>query len=192
MNDTIIFFVLAGLALVFKWLTSKGEQGAEKREPPAPNETAGPQRPPPQSEEERVRRFMEALGMPTGTPPPTARRRAVTPAAPPAQRPKPPKRSWAQPLPPLVTTPEDLSEMPPFTAVPLESTATATPPPVVVAPSPLPLPVTRPSASQPPVPVSSLGAMLRARGSIRRAIILREVLGPPRGLQAFEEPHASN
>ena len=71
MNDTLIFFVLAALALIFKWLTSKAEKSQaekEKREAESasPNEQApaAPLRPPPQSEEERVRRFLEALGMP--------------------------------------------------------------------------------------------------------------------------------
>jgi hypothetical protein len=33
----------------------------------------------------------------------------------------------------------------------------------------------------------SLGARLRSRGSIREAIVLREVLGPPPGLQGFDD-----
>ena len=68
MNDTIIFFVLAALALIFKWLTSKGSGDAEKPKPAAPNEPI--RRAPPQTEEERVRRFLEALGVPPGTQPP--------------------------------------------------------------------------------------------------------------------------
>ena len=115
MNDTLIFLVLGALALIFKWLTSHASGDAEKPEPPSPNEQAPP-RPPAQSEEERIRRFLEALGAPPGTrpPPPVRPRRVVTPVAPPAQRPKA-KRSWVQPLPPLVTTPKDLGPPPPTT-----------------------------------------------------------------------------
>ena len=110
MNHTLIFLVLAGLALIFKWLTSHGSGNSEKPEPPSPNEQAPPPHQPAQSDEERIRRFLEALGAPPGTrpPAPVRPRRVVTPAAPPAQRPKA-KRSWVQPLPPLVTTPEDLA-----------------------------------------------------------------------------------
>jgi len=36
-------------------------------------------------------------------------------------------------------------------------------------------------------PVQSLGTLLRSRGSVRQAVILREVLGPPRGLQALDD-----
>ena len=75
MNDTLIFLVLAALALIFKWLTRQASDDSEKPEPPSPNEQAPP-RPPAQSEEERIRRFLEALGAPPGTrPPPPVRQR---------------------------------------------------------------------------------------------------------------------
>ena len=78
MNDTVIFIVLAGLALIFKWLTKQGSSDAENPPPPSPNEA--PRRAPPLSEEERVRRFLEALGAPPGTqPPPPVRPRTFTP-----------------------------------------------------------------------------------------------------------------
>ena len=197
MNDTLIFFVLAALALVVKWLTSRAEnkQAENERteaEPAAPNERVRPprplaQRPPPESEEERVRRFLEALGMPQGTPPPppVRPRRVVTPTPPAAQRPKA-RRSWVQPLPPLVTTPEELRPPPVQPAPPPVATA---PPPLpelelAVPPATLSAVIDRPTARR-RAPVDSLGATLRSRGSVRRAIILREVLGPPRGLEPF-------
>ena len=200
MNDTLIFFVLAALALIFKWLTSKAEKSQaekEKREsePAEPNEQAPPLRPAPQSEEERVRRFLEALGMPAGTqpPPPVRQRRVVTPSgppAPPAQKPKV-KRSWVQPLPPLVATPEDLRPPPVQSAPPPLPTVVNVAPllPEMEEPSPLPapvLPAIRLPAPPPPVRMMSLGAMLRSPAGVRRAIVLREVLGPPRGLQPLD------
>jgi hypothetical protein len=192
MNDTLIFLVLAGLALIFKWLTSQASSDSEKPEPPPPNERA-PRRPPPASEEERVRRFLEALGAPPGTqpPPPVRPRRVVTPAP---RGPKPKvKRSWVQPLPPIVTTPEDMP-LPPLTTFPPPEPVVVEAKPAleVVVPPPLPPPVsTLPSAAtlrrkatpSRAAPVTSLGALLRSRESIRQAIILREVLGPPRGLE---------
>ncbi len=198
MNDTLIFFVLAALALVIKWLTSRSESKraeSEKSEadPSVPNEQAPPQRPPPQSEEERVRRFLEALGMPPGTqpPPPVRRRRVVTASPPPAPPKAKVKRSWAQPLPPLVTTPEDLRPPPVQPAPPpLPTVVTVAPsqPEIGVAMQPAtlsPSTVVDRTASRQPAPTGSLGATLRSRGSVRRAIILREVLGPPRGLEPF-------
>ncbi|MBA3608034.1 MAG: hypothetical protein H0W43_05920 [Chthoniobacterales bacterium] len=201
MNDTLIFFILAALALIFKWLTSKAENSQAEKEKRAaesgePNEQAPPTlRPAPQSEEERVRRFLEALGMPQGTqpPPPVRQRRVVTPSAPqtpPAQRPKV-KRSWAQPLPPLVTMPEDLRPPPLQTAPPPLPTMVHVEPPLAEIEDSLPppapvLPALRIPALQKPAPVMSLGAMLRSPASVRRAIVLREVLGPPRGLQPLD------
>ena len=196
MNDTVIFLVLAGLALIFKFLTKQASGNAEKPPPPLPpNEPI--RRTPPPTEEERVRRFLEALGVPPGTQtPPPVRPRSVTPrrvVTPTPSTPAPKiKRSWAQPLPPVVTTPEEM---------PLPSQTTAwqpepifvmeTPPaPAATVPPPLPAPVaarplTRKAASARALPMKSLGAMLRSRESIRQAIMLREILGPPRGLEPF-------
>ena len=197
MNDTLIFLVLAGIALVFKWLSSQGSVDAERPAPPsAPNEPA-PRTPmpraPAQSEEERVRRFLEALGAPPGSaPPPSIRPRPVAPrrvVTPTAQTPPPKiKRSWVQPLPPLVTIPEE-QPLPPRMTVPEPL------PPVLETSEPPPLPLAPPRRvvrQTPVVPAASprsvsLGEMLRARGSARQAMILREILGPPRGLQAFDE-----
>jgi hypothetical protein len=192
MNDTLIFLVLAGLALIFKWLTRNASGDAEKPEPPSPNEQAAAPRPPAQSEEERIRRFLEALGAPPGTrpPPPVRPRRVVTPVAPPAQKPRA-KRNWVQPLPPLVTTPKDPSPPPPTTtsfepaAVETSPSMTVAPPQPIISP---PVPITRaataPSRVTPRQPLSTL---LRSRASARQAIILREVLGQPRGLQALDD-----
>ncbi len=196
MNDTIIFLVLAGVALLFRLFGNMASR-RDDSDQSQPNEQSSPRRPAAQSEEERVRKFLEALGVPPGErPPPPARRRTVSPipSPPPARarpaRPEPKaRRSWAQPLPPLTTAP------------PKPAVTEADPaPPVVAGPPPLPpTPLAVPVTSLPPIAArpaparralpatDSVGAMLRARGSIRRAIILREVLGPPRGLQGFEE-----
>ena len=192
MNDTLIFLVLAGLALIFKWLTSQASRDSEKPEPPSPNEGAS-RRPPPATEEERVRRFLEALGAPPGTqpPPPMRPRRGVTPA-PRGSKPKV-RRSWVQPLPPLVTTPEDMP-LPPLTTFPLPEPVVVEAKPAPEVPPPLPAlialrPLTAPSLRKAAPPrraaMTSLGALLRTRSSIRQAIVLREVLGPPRGLEPF-------
>ena len=190
MNDTIIFLVLAGIALIFKLLSKAGSSGDAKPRPPAPNEPRGQLRPPAESEQERVRRFLEALGVPPGTEPPppvrppqTRPRRVVTPTTPRSARERGATPKWEQPLPPLTSAP------------PLQPVVIAeAPPPVMVAPPPVPVvplpparPLARSIAEQAPRPVArSLGEMLRTRSSVRQAIILREVLGPPRGQQALD------
>lgn len=187
MNDTLIFLVLAGIALVFKWFN---RERTDETETPPPRTPAAPvSRAPAQSEEEKIRRFMEALGAPPGSqPPPPVRPRQITPrpavtrTTPPTRKPPAkPKRSWAQPLPPLVTTPREAVLPPPVVVVP-EPTA-----PEVVLVEP-PRAVVGPQAATRPLPAatarrSSLGEFLRTPGSARQAMILREVLGAPRGLE---------
>ena len=183
MNDTVIFLVLAGLALIFKWLTNQGSGDAEKTKPAPPQ--APIQRSPPQSDQERVRRFLEALGVPPGTQaPPPVRPRTITPrpviTAAPRTPPPTIKRTWAQPLPPLTTAP------------PPESVFMVEAQPAPVAPPPLPAEIRPPTRSAssarkavPASPLTSLGQILRSREKIRQAIILREIFGPPRGLEPF-------
>ncbi|HEX3818639.1 MAG TPA: hypothetical protein VHW03_10160 [Chthoniobacterales bacterium] len=186
MNDTLIFLVLAGIALVFKWLTKMAAGGADKDSKPSPpNEQSSS--PSPLSEQERVRRFLEALGAPPGTQlPPPVRSRSSAPPPPPVVTQTPRRirqRKWEQPLPPLTTFP-----LPSPVVVEIPEAA---PPPVLAAPPPLPplvvpLPPSRRAAVARPVPsvVRPLGEMLRTRRAVRQAIVLREILGPPRGLQA--------
>src|SRR5450432_1648985 len=190
MNDTVVFLVLAGLALVYKWLTRQASNNAEAPKPPRPNEPRPVQRAPAQSDEEKVRRFLEALGAPPGTRPPSpVRPRSVVPrpavTPPPPAQPRKVKRSWVQPLPPLTTFPPG----------PMAVEA-APPPPVIVAPPPQPEPVKvlQPSTPLPRktalpsvTPLGSLGEMLRSARTARQAIMLREVLGPPLGLRTLEE-----
>jgi hypothetical protein len=195
MNDTLIFLALAGVALVFKWLTSHAAGDAEKPEAPPPNESPS-RRPPAQSEEERVRRFLEALGAPPGTqPPPPIRRRSVAPRpavspVPQPQRPPKVRRSFVQPLPPLTSAPPEpvvIEVAPPPVATALAQLSTLTPPLAVPATSVPLVKTTSKALKSRTLPTGSLGALLRNPGSIRQAIVLREVLGPPRGLQVVDD-----
>lgn len=199
MNDSVIFIVLAGLALIFKWLTSKGSGDEGNPPPPSPSLPNEPvRRAPPLTEEERVRRFLEALGVPLGTQaPPPVRPRTVTPrpvVAPTPRTPPPPKikRSWEQPLPPVVTTPKEVPPPPPKTEWQPEpvfimeaQAAPETVPPLLPAALAAPLPST--VAPVQAVSVMSLRPLLQSRAKIRQAIMLREILGPPRGLQPLEQ-----
>ena len=194
MNDFLIFLVLAGVALVFRWLTNQAREESEKDSSPSPEEPAS--RPPTQSEEERVRKFLEALGVPPGTAPPrrmkprSVRPRRVT--TPQAQPPQKVRRSWVQPLPPLVTTPEEAAPAPAATApepteppARVETRTEVFISPAAEGPAESKVKVVRqkrPRSTVAPASASFM-ALLRTRNSVRQAIILREVLGPPRGLQ---------
>jgi hypothetical protein len=192
MNDLIIFLVLAGIALVFRWLTKQASSDSDEsrpvsydEQPSAPNET----------DEERIRRFLEALGAPPGTPPPpkvqghpTPSRPVVTPKAPPL--PRPAKRSWVQPLPPLVTIPKEQEEVRPSITTALSAAAVVdavpAPPIILAAGEPSTPKLWAATAAPTLVPTRrSLGVLLRSAAGAREAIILRELLGPPRSFEPF-------
>ena len=197
MTDILIFLVLAGIALVFRWVTQQASGSSDQPEGRPPDERAGP---PNESDEERIRRFFEALGGPPGTsPPPKVQpgsprpRRVVQPKAPPPVA-RQPKRKWVQPLPPLVTVPEE------------------PPAPIAIPPSGPSIPDVSPGlpstgmeaprapALLKPIAPASFGSvtsarrrtardrLLATRGDLRNAILLREILGPPRGLEPIELP----
>ncbi|HVF70428.1 MAG TPA: hypothetical protein VM940_02365 [Chthoniobacterales bacterium] len=181
----LILIALVGLV---RWLVQKAREGQQNVPPPPP--TAPIQRGgEANTEEERIRRFLEALGQPKGTPPPKV-----------APRPRPARpQVFPSPLPPLTTAPP-----------PLPKSVTAARPP----PPPPPLPATeprftpatapgatfeieeiaKPDASGPADetrrPLPAAAGQLKARfGSIqnvRDAIVLREIFGPPRSLQSFD------
>ena len=193
MNDLVIFLVLGGIALVFRWLSRHSGSDSDESHPVSHNEQPSP---PNESDEERIRRFLEALGAPPGTPPPSKVQprpsvsgRVVTPKAAPLAR--PPKRSWVQPLPPLVTIPEALEETRPSVAVaPTTAVVLDAPPapPAVVAAVELPTPkLWAATTARPIIPARrrSLSGRLRSAGGAREAIILREILGPPRSFEPF-------
>jgi len=193
MFETITFLVLAGLALVFRWFTNRTASENDDRQSTLPNE---PPRRPTESEQERVRRFLEALGMPQGSaPPPPLRprpgppRRLITPTA--AETPRPKRRSLLQPLPPLVTVPGDKS-LPKASAPPPSPILTPAVPfpgaPVMPKTSRRPTAVTRQSSQRSaglPNEISPMIALLRDRRSLRQAIVLREILGPPRAFASL-------
>src|SRR5205085_3708637 len=172
------------IALV-RWLASKARSQTQTPEarPPPP----APGRPVPRggstdAEEERIRRFLEALGQPPGTTPPkiAPRRREVQPKIFPR-------------LPPLTTAPPPLPE-PSATPPPmpmemgsLVSSATAQSPAfevqdLVRQASSEPAPETR----RPISARSDLRLKLGTPQDLRNAIILREIFGPPRSLQTVD------
>lgn len=197
-HPIILFLVLA--AALLRWLSQKSDTPKQDPERPVVPNQPIPRGGETQSEEERIRRFLEALGQPTtSTPPrkvtprPTARKREVLPHVGP----------FKSPLPPLTTAPPPLVTEPP----PLPTFPTAT------TPVPLPPPIER-RVLEPSIPqegvfeVRDLGAQIlgdlspvdrraatEQRGltlklgstqDLRRAIILREIFGPPRSLQPVD------
>jgi hypothetical protein len=177
-----ILVIIAVITLV-RWLIQKGKAETENAEPPAdqPISRGGET----QSEEERIRKFLEALGHPKGTTPPPK----VTP------RPRRVNPTIFSPLPPLKTAPPPLPEpprvipaMPPplpeYSATPL---ATVTERDFEVREvarqtSSEPAPEVRRAAGGPLAALIKLGTPQ----DLRTAIVLREIFGPPRSLQPLD------
>jgi len=193
MNHNLIVFVVFGIIAIFNMLVRKGAAKGGPRTgmppvlPPRDYRGARPAAQPELSEEERLRKFMEALGVPTVPEPP---RRIVRPEQPPAPRavppyirteiPKPvfvPNVFAPPPVPAPVPEPE-VSRWEP--APPLPAAAqTFTPPPAVAAG-----PILSIAGSAPANPVD-IQSLLKSPSSLRAAILMKEILGPPRGLQPF-------
>lgn len=188
-----ILLIAVGIGLV-RWLISqKGQTGKDVSQPPKTLAQTIP-RSDTQSEEVRIRRFLEALGQPPGAkPPPAVARRsnprgAVSHGPPPIRSPLPPLTTVPPPLP---TAMESSAEPPPiperveprkFTpAIAIDTLFEIRAPGGADDPA---LPSRRADASL--AGPSGLLARLATKQTLRDAIILREIFGPPRSLQSAE------
>lgn len=187
--DTILFVLLIGAAAFLRWFSQRGERKQEQR-PQAPRTNVPPARSDSTSDEERVRRFLEALGQPPGSQPPQQvqpRRVAqVSQPAQPKQGARPRRDVFLPTLPPLKTAPSDL---PPQAAPAATTTTTVTS--TIVRPAKVTRPTAVPMSQLPSEPVrlsaaSTLQDRLHDPTSIRQAIILREILDPPRAFRPLE------
>jgi hypothetical protein len=181
------FVLLIILAVwLLRWLIEKGKREGQNTEtPPAPSQpiSRGSET---QTEEERIRKFLEALGQPAGTTPPKApaRRRYVEPQI----FPKLPRLKTAPP--PLPQPPGARASTPPPTpAMPIEvatqRTATAFDRNFEVHD------VTRQTTSEPAPEINrAAGFVARVKlgtpQDLRTAIVLREIFGPPKSLQPLD------
>ena len=206
--DNWLFILLVAVAMLFRWLTSVANKASKNSGETEPSATAPPvPRAPVESNEERIRKFLEALGQPAGSqPPPRVKSRqmdAERAAREARQRLEQAKRAVEQKkkifipaphIPPLTTVPPPL---------PVESSAV----PQQATTEEGPLRVRSTSAEAPtfevqdtgvagsraaPVPTTpaasiNIAALLRSPSGLRNAIILREVFGPPRSLQPLQE-----
>jgi hypothetical protein len=207
-NLVFLLFILG--ALLFQLLTRAVGTASKDSDEDDETEPEPQSRPRPMSDQERIREFLEALGQPpTATPPsPVARRSEVPPPVTAAPRPTyqkpvvlPHVPSLASPVPPLTTRPPDLPrEMRLPGQIPRQAKAF-----IPKAPEPLRFEVHEhetllataksaaeayASATQPAVapqqPQTHFAALLRSTSSLRDAIVLREIFGPPRSAQPLE------
>jgi hypothetical protein len=213
--DNLLFLLLIAVAALFQ-LLSKAVSKASKSEPDETSSSPRPQTPRPiqraprESDADRIRKFLEALGQPpTSTPPPSVAPRTDIPPrrlapvqAPPVipgawrlpreQRQKPDfsqRESHApeQPsrvqeiIPPPVPTPAAAAFEVHEVAMPLEVQQ----PPIAETPVEAYAAATRPTAKGTGFR-TDIATLLGSKAGLREAILLREIFGPPRGLQAFD------
>lgn len=212
--DNFLFLLLLAVAGLFQLLA----KAASKRREDQTTSTSPPRATPPaqrvarkpiaraasDSDQERVRKLLEALGHPAGAQPPppplpqrqSGRRRFVLRIPP-----------LGSPLPPLVTHPPDLPPEIPVpaqtSAVPIELSKKSEFPPErtfevhqsQIAPEPIAVvdvataDIARDLApSAPARAAADVTTLLRSASGLRDAIIVREILGQPRGLRQFELP----
>lgn len=202
--DNWLFFLLVAVAMLFRWLMSAANKASKDSSDPEERSTsASPPVPraPADSDEQRIRKFLEALGQPPGSRPPPP----VTQQRPTYQKPVvlPHVGPFGSPLPPLTTRPPDLPRK-----VQLPGQITEPPyeekkfkpiipegafevrqdaqPPSEPAPSKSAAEAYAIATASTPAPArveTSITALLRSPSGLRNAIILREVFGPPRSLQ---------
>ncbi|MEP6809644.1 MAG: hypothetical protein ABI992_05325 [Chthoniobacterales bacterium] len=200
--ETTIFVVLVAVIGLVRWFAQavedKRNAEAAKRNPasgPAPSVTPAPPRAAPQSEEERVRKFLDALGVPSAnTPPPRVQPATIPPKPATAQR----KFLPVDPFPVPRATTRRLASPPPLpTVVPLSPSVSSLPAPAGVVSASVRRPVLAPEfevqemglaevSARLDATITPLAARLATPQGLRDAIVLREILGPPRSMQPFD------
>jgi hypothetical protein len=206
----LLLLVVAGLFQLLSRVASKTRQEGESSEEEMRKSTSTSRTRPPiprapaETDEERVRKFLEALGQPSNskpppraTPRPTYRKPLVLPGRPPLASPLPPLTTRPPDLPPEISLPEPIPptrEEKGFTPRVAEAALFE----VHEGPLPVePLPIiktameayatTTRQVAKEQEPKTDIAILLASKASLRGAIILREILGPPRGLRMQTE-----
>ena len=190
--DNLLFLLLLAVAFLFQLLTravTRASRDQTKRESTSTREMPPPVlHSPTESDAERIRKFLEALGQPpTSRPPPPVVPRTDIPPRPVAPVRPPPiptarnvltrkKRQIVQaPKTPALASIFEVHEAPPplkpadSVRSPVEASTMAIGPKAKLAEN-----------------VTNIATLLRSTTGLRNAIILREIFGPPRSLQPFD------
>jgi len=210
--DNLLFFLLIAVAALFQ-LLSKAVSKAGKSDSnetsssPKPQTSRPIQRAPRESDADRIRKFLEALGQPpSSTPPPIVLPRTDIPPRRLAPVQPPPVIPGMWRLPRERPEKSDVSES---ESAPLEQPSRLqqiVPPPVPPPAAPafevheaLAVELKQPPVIKTPAEAyatqgvgkradskMNIATLLASKSSLRELILLREILGRPRGLQAFD------
>lgn len=228
--DPLIVLVI-GAASLAKWLYDNAKKSSEEERgdvnpPPRPDapdhSRPHPLTPQAETDEEKMRRFLEALGLPQGSAPPPVPKSVPKPVAKPAQKPpalpvaksayKPHPRHVGHPISPSAPARREKIAPPletggPMPNLPKIAPINETAPSMEVASIPQMdfMPSERAiqaggaedqsepkSTTTKPMRTTTareaLLEQLRTPASLRNAILLREILGSPKGLQSAQTP----
>jgi len=201
--ENLLFLLLVAVALLFQFLAKtagKAGKGQPKRtSTPTPGTSTSIARTPADSDDDRIRKLLEALGQPpTSTPPPVVAPRTNIPPRPLAPVQPTIARPWELTREPQRRREEIPKRIPP--AQPVRRAGEIIPPKLTGTPhfevqkQPLPIaaqPIRKASTVARPIPQAQepktdIATLLASTSGLRKAIILREILGPPRGLRKIE------
>src|SRR5438067_6821233 len=211
-DQNIIFIIIAAIIGISRLVSRISEESKKQsqrrgqppqRPPPQPQMPQAIQRTRPKTDEERVREFLEALGQPAGTaPPPKIQPRTFSRPLAPVQPPisvrpfgKPEFRTWREEAKEIVVLQQPTKIAPPeIKPVIVQSVvpAEASEPGAWIAQeaaqtgAATKLAIAR-ADDQPSVRASADAIWkrtLRSPDAVRTAIVLREIFGPPRGVQS--------
>jgi hypothetical protein len=198
--DNLLFLLLIAVAVLFQFLAkAAGKSGKDqtKRTPPSPTPRPIP-RASTESDEDRIRKLLEALGQsPTSKPPPPVAPRTDIPPRPlaPVQPPISPfsqlrreksrkREIITKEIPPPRPIGGAEKTVPPAFEVQERSFPIA-PPAIFKAPAETDAEVA-PTIAKAAERRTDIATLLASASGLRDAMILREILGPPRGLRMLD------
>jgi hypothetical protein len=198
--DNLLFLLLVAVAVLFQFLAKTAAKAGkdQTKRAPTPRTPTPLQRPPAESDEDRIRKLLEALGQPpTSRPPPPVAPRTEIPPRPiaPVQPPMSPlsqlrrdkrrkREATPKEIPPPRTARGAEKMVPPVFEV-QEGQLPIEPTPIFKAPAETYAGVT-PTIAKAQGLRTDVATLLASTSGLRGAIILREILGPPRGLRTLE------
>jgi hypothetical protein len=200
--DSLLFLLLVAVAVLFQFLAKAagktGKDQTKQTSTPIPKTPTPMRRAPTESDEDRIRKLLEALGQPpTSRPPPSVVPRTDIPLRPlaPVQPPNSPfsqlrreKSRKREIIPKEIPPPRTVSDtekmVPPAPGVHGGPFPIA-PRPIFRAPAKTYAGITPPIAKA-EERITDIGTLLASTSRLRDAIILREILGPPRALRMLD------
>ena len=196
--DNLLFLLFVAIAIFFQILTRAATKGRKRptdtsRRSTSPSQMARPlPREPEETDEERIRKFLEALGQPTTAKPPqpVAPRTDIPPRPvapiqpPPSMRPFsfPERRLSPEERRKNVVILHEATQAPAAAFKEQERTAPEPSPSVVKAAEEAYTIETQPISKSTDSKIDIV-TMLRSTSGLQNAIVLREIFGPPRSMQ---------